>query len=301
MEEREKLVLQLEFLIELDRRKLFFHYESLRDFVMSECGMEEWNAEKRIRAARMLRRLPELKPLLESGGLNITLLELAQGYANREKLDDVELTSLLVEMSGMSCRKAKRFLGSRYPLTTELPRDRICPLNDEWSQVSCVMRNSVLDKIDELKGLLAHSHPGISLGELMELLVTDYHTRHHPEQKAKRAEMRAEKKGEKESPREAVQSPTAQWVPSSIEKRVPTQALIHELTLKEGYQCAYVDPASQKKCQSKFGLEVDHIRAWSEGGQTELSNLRYLCRNHHRRVSFKQFGESSKYFGPKRE
>src|ERR1700728_1150890 len=77
--EREKLVLQLEHIAELDRRKLFLHYDSLRAFLVGEYSMEGWTAERRIRIARMLKRFPELKAKLESGKLNITLIELAQG------------------------------------------------------------------------------------------------------------------------------------------------------------------------------------------------------------------------------
>src|SRR3954454_22110609 len=90
VDEREKLVLQLEHIAELDRRKLFFHYSSLRAYLVEEHGMEEWNAERKIRAARMLRRLPEVKEKLESGNLNLSLLEIAQGCAHREKLSTPE-------------------------------------------------------------------------------------------------------------------------------------------------------------------------------------------------------------------
>src|SRR5688572_7182110 len=79
IEEREKLVLQLEHITELDRRKLFFHYDSLRSYLVSEHGLEEWRAERLIRTARILKRFPDLKSKLESGQLNLTLLEIASG------------------------------------------------------------------------------------------------------------------------------------------------------------------------------------------------------------------------------
>src|SRR5262249_10898663 len=103
---------------------------------------------------------------------------------------------------------------------------------------------------------------------------------------------------------EVTKSPAAPRVPDEAfqgEGRTPSQPLVHALTLKSGYVCSYVDPMTQKRCDSTFALEIDHRSAWSEGGQTKLSNLRYLCRNHHRRVSFLKFGESSKYFRQKQE
>ena len=94
MEEQEKLALQLTLLAEMDRRKLFFHYSSLRAYLVEEHGMEEWCAERRIRAARMLKRFPTLKAMIESGRLNLTLLEIVQGCAHREKLSDPEIQEL---------------------------------------------------------------------------------------------------------------------------------------------------------------------------------------------------------------
>jgi hypothetical protein len=36
-------------------------------------------------------------------------------------------------------------------------------------------------------------------------------------------------------------------------------------------------------CSSRIGLDVHHIRPWSDGGPTDLSNLGAYCRNHHAR------------------
>jgi hypothetical protein len=157
IEERERLVLTLEAIAELDRRKLFFHCSSLRAYLVEECGMEEWQAERRIRAARLLQRFPELKQRLESGKLNLTLMELAQGCAHREKLPDQDLWDLLEAVSGMSSRRAMREIASRYPRTTILPKDQIRPLNEDFSEVRFTASQELLEKLEEIRGLLAHS------------------------------------------------------------------------------------------------------------------------------------------------
>ena len=41
-------------------------------------------------------------------------------------------------------------------------------------------------------------------------------------------------------------------------------------------------------CQSKFSVEVDHIRPWAKGGKTVIENLRLLCRNCNQRAAIKQ-------------
>jgi hypothetical protein len=306
VDEREKLVFQLEHISELDRRKLFFHYSSLRAYLVEEYGFEEWSAERKIRAARLFNRFPDLKLKMESGKLNFTLLELAQGCAHREKLSDSELWEILEAISGMSCRSAKREIASRYPASLDLPIDRVIPLTSEFSEVRFVASQELLSKLEEIRGLLAHSHPQLKMGELIDILATEYRERHHPEEKARRAEERETKKKEKKEEKEEgkgdknqseiVESPTVPRLKNQFEKRTPSQAIVYKLTRTEGYCCSYVDPVTQRKCLSKRGLEIDHIQAWSDGGETALANLRYLCKNHHARVSFLKFGESSKYF-----
>jgi 5-methylcytosine-specific restriction endonuclease McrA len=295
IEEREKLVEALESIIEMDRRKLIFHYSSLRACLVAEHGMEESQAERKIRSARMMRRFPELKSKLESGKLNLTLMELALGCAHREKLSDDELWELCEAISGMSTRAATREIACRYPESFGAPKDRIRPINEELSEVRFTAPQELLDKLDEIRGLLAHSHPHLTLAELIDILATEYRERHHPEAKARRAE-------ERRKVGEAVESPTAPRATSlETEKRVPPRPVVHALTRQAGYVCSYVDPVSQKPCLSKHALQIDHRWAWSLGGKTELSNLRYLCRNHHARVSFLQFGESARYIRSKRE
>lgn len=326
IEEREKLALQLEYIAELDRRKLFHHYSSLRSFLVEEYGMEEWNAERKIRVARLLKRFPEIKGMLQTGKLNLTLLEIAMGCAHREKLSCPEISEILQAVSGKSCRGAMREIASRYPQTSELPKDKIRPINADYSEVRFVASHELLEKLDEIRGLLAHSHPeGLAMGELIDVLASEYRERHHPEEKARRAKFREEKAEEKRQLEESEsrESPTAPWarpektdsstteVQSSYEApqnktvrtdvRIANRSITHQLTNRDGYQCSYIDDVTKKRCLSKHGLEIDHIKAWSRGGNTELSNLRYLCSHHHQRVSFLQFGESSKYFETKRE
>jgi hypothetical protein len=255
--------------------------------------MEEWAADRKIRASRLMKRYPELKRLLESGKLNLSLLELVQGYVHREKLNDSEFAELIAVVSGLSKRAATKVLASRYPESIELPRDQIRPIGQKHSEVRFVADESLLEKIEEVRGLLAHSRPKATLAEILDHLATDYLRRNHPEEKARRAQ-------EREAKKEALSTPRVESEPPSpAPARVPSHAIIHKLTRQEGYSCSYINPLTGKRCSSRHGLQIDHIQAWSKGGKTELKNLRYLCQGHHQRVSFVEFGESSKYFGPK--
>jgi len=158
VEERENFVQQLEHIMELDRRKLFFEHASLWAYLIEEVGMEDSAAERKIRASRLLKRFPEIKELLAAGKLNISLLELALGCANREKLNDAGLRDVMMAIVGMSCKKAKREIASLFPRSSEdLPHDRILPLNDDYSEVRFTASHSLLEKLDEVRGLLSQT------------------------------------------------------------------------------------------------------------------------------------------------
>ncbi|TVQ79556.1 MAG: HNH endonuclease [Bradymonadales bacterium] len=47
--------------------------------------------------------------------------------------------------------------------------------------------------------------------------------------------------------------------------------------------CVFVEPGSGRACGSSFGLEWDHLREFSRGGDSSEANLRLLCRQHNNR------------------
>jgi hypothetical protein len=325
VDERSNLARQLEVLFEMDRRKTFFHYPSLRSYLISEHGFEEWAADRRIRIARLLGRFPEIKALIKSGRLNLTLIELALGCSHREKLGDEELSDLLQAISGKSCRAAQKEIARLYPADFELPKDRVRPLSEEHSEVRFVAPQELLDKLDDIRGLLAHSRPQISMAELIDVLASDFKERYHPECKAKRAEEREKRKADKEreqkarppksvvesagqasesdekfaAPRDEVEA-NAQVEGAVKEdldenKRFPSAALLHQLVRTKGYRCHHKDPVTEKLCGSTYRLELHHLQAWAKGGKTTLENLIFVCINHHRRLSYLEFGDRKKY------
>jgi 5-methylcytosine-specific restriction endonuclease McrA len=260
--------------------------------------MESWEAEKKIRASRILIKFPEILKDIESGKLNLTLIELARGCAAREKLSDTELKKVLEAINGMSCRGAAREIASLYPQSFVTPFDRITPITAELSEVRFVTHNGLLDLLEEIKGLLAHSHQKLNMQDLIHILAAEFRERHHPAEKAKRAQAREAKKVQAQEAEPSAQRGVEK---QAMQSRTPNMALVHQLTMQTEYKCSYIDETTQKSCGATFGLEIDHVKPWSHGGKTELNNLRYLCRAHHQRVSFLKFGEPKKFTCRKRE
>ncbi len=235
-------------------------------------------------------------------------------------------------MQGSTCKAAARELASQFPHSTEIPRDRIRPFSDEHSQVTFVAPNALIEKLDEIKDFLAHSHPGITLATLIDLLADDYVDRHSLERQAKRAQERAKARAQirdkekaerdqaensskaseyppKESENtqktgELVESQSAPTAHVSFcsglggqdQKRTLSQTMLHELINTKGYRCSFVNPVTKQQCVSKRGLEIHHIRPYSHGGPTNIANCALVCFPHHQRISYLQFGDRSKYF-----
>ena len=209
-----------------------------------------------------------------------------------------------------------------HPQSHKLPKDRIRPLTDNLSVVQFVAPDDLLEKPEDIRGLLASSSPKLSLAELFNV-ATEYWDRHHPEARAKRAEKRAQQRGARKEGEEqsielatdslnvepsvnAQNSPLSEASPSTklmsdlpekfampksrdAGRRTLPKALFYALITRDGFRCSYQDPVTHIRCNSQFRLEVDHKVPWSKKGETALENCRLLCIRHHRRVSYLEF------------
>jgi len=50
--------------------------------------------------------------------------------------------------------------------------------------------------------------------------------------------------------------------------------------VRDGYQCAYVDPDNGRRCCETRFLEFQHVEAFSRGGVHSVENLKLFCRGH---------------------
>ena len=60
---------------------------------------------------------------------------------------------------------------------------------------------------------------------------------------------------------------------------------------RDGSKCSYVDPQTNRKCDSAFKLQFDHVKEFSKGGSNRIENLRLLCNNHNQ---LRNFGKLSR-------
>jgi len=95
LKERENLTEVLEFLREVDRRRLYAesNHSSLWSFCTTELKYSAGAASRRIEAMRLLKDLPDLKEDLVSGKQNLSSLALAQNFFRAEEKNSKNMVS----------------------------------------------------------------------------------------------------------------------------------------------------------------------------------------------------------------
>ena len=187
-----------------------------------------------------------------------------------------EKLELLEKLENKSSREAEKILLALAP--TCQGRERIKPVSPENLEFRFTAPAELLEKINELKALLAHSHPNASLAELF-MLAVDVGIAHHRKRRSC---------GRREDSRETQQS-----APKNSDSPVPPR--VTPPGLNERYVPAQLKREiwSQKKCEncgSKFALEIDHRIPFAKGGTTSSENLRLLCKSCNQRAAIVTFG-----------
>ena len=116
-----------------------------------------------------------------------------------------------------------------------------------------------------------------------------------PEEREMRREMKIQKQVEKKlSPQQTLLS---ELTPTSEQKSPPRnehsrnrhipQSIRDKVWVRDHGECQYQDPKTGRVCGSKHGVQLDHIKPYSAGGEHTPQNLRLLCgpHNQHRNVA----------------
>jgi len=112
LEEKSATAKVLEYLIEIDNRKLWIKegYASMYDFCIRYLGYSEGEANRRIQAARLSQRVEAVKPLLEKGEISLTNLTLLSPVLTPENANEI-----LPKVIGQPSRKVEAILQEHFP------------------------------------------------------------------------------------------------------------------------------------------------------------------------------------------
>ncbi|MEZ0393034.1 MAG: HNH endonuclease, partial [Pseudobdellovibrionaceae bacterium] len=201
-----------------------------------------------------LKELPEIEEKIESGEISLSHINLAQKYFQKTNLNKEEKLEIFEQISSRSVREAEKITASLLDLPIEKP-DRIQVVAKETIELKFQANEGLRDKIETLKGYLAHSNPNMNLGELFEKLC-DLGLREYDSSRAFRKRRVINLKSKAQVKR--------------------------EVFLRAKNQC--------ENCRSTYALEIDHIQPKALGGSDESDNLRLLCKSCNQRAAINVFG-----------
>ncbi len=291
--EREATVRVLKNFIEIDRRRIFsaLGKGSFKDFVMSRYRFSEDEAWRRINAMKLLREIPEVEEKMESGSISMTHLGVAQSlFKHESKKHDRTFTpeeklEVLEKMENTSTREAQRMAFSMASSPMFDVQDKIRPVGAETIEIKFAAPNELEQKLDRLKGLLAHSHPNITMAELIDKLCDLGLEEWDPAQKIVKA------RKSHAAPR--TETDTEGKVAAKVQPMRETISahLKREVWLRDNSRCC--------NCGSGYALQIDHCKPVAFGGESTLENLRLLCRSCNQRAAIENLGISKmqEHFG----
>lgn len=176
--ETENTLRVLHHLREVDKRKLFskLKYKSLLDYAENRLCYPYDQAWRRIEATRLLKEMPEIEDKIADGTLNLTNIGYAQAAFKSEAKKLAPLCKeakleFLSQIENKSTRATQKLVAEKFGAET-LIRETVKPVSATLSMLSVPVTDEFLAKLDELKGLRAHSHLNISTAELLDYAVS---------------------------------------------------------------------------------------------------------------------------------
>lgn len=293
--ERSLVVQILEYLREVETRKLHLArgYSSMFSFCTENLGYSEAEAHIRIQAMRLTKEVPEVAQNIEEGTLSLSVAAMAQNQFRKEdfkrkskgatKLSASEKSEIILELQSCSKKEATEKLAERFALPT------VTKLTFEASE-------ELVDKIDQLKNLLAHKNFNGDLGKLIEIMADT--TLKHLEKKMGLEKSRHENaariddclKGSADHQSTLPDKVSARQNvvrKSMVRSRYIPSAIRQEVWFRSKGKCQYIDSKTGRQCKSGHALQIDHIYEFAKGGENNVENLRLLCAGHNQFRNFR--------------
>jgi len=279
----------LAHLVEVEERRM--HLEaacpSLFQFCVQRLGMSEDEACRRIHAARLAHRFPDLLVRIERGDLTLSTMALLQ-----DALTETSYEELVEAAAGKTKAEVQALLAQRSPrpdvpaaITTiaaqpTIPNvgvapaaaagPQLTPLSETRHKVQFTASDELRKKLEHAQDLMRHANAEGDLAVVVERAVDLLLEKLEKQRLGKTSRPRA--------PRE--QSDTV-----SVSR--PTRRAVFE---RDGERCTFVD-ADGHRCPATTWLELDHIVPRGRGGTSDLGNLRVRCRAHNLLYAEQTFGK----------
>ena len=338
--------------IEARRLYLRRGFSSLFDYAVRELGYTDSAASRRINAMRLCKEFEEVREGLQDGSITLTTAAQLQNAFDRQKrnrrrrergpvvgsgpaaprqdsllappdgtaeppepapvLDVSARKALVKQAAGKSTRQVQELLAGVDP-ELAVSADKVRPLGNGRYEMKVVVDAECHRALEQLRGLISHVDPHMTLGQLVGRLAREGLDRHDPARPPRRprtgnrsasgdgtSAAKAPASGSITSAPKTKRNPDRQARSAAHRNAQPTRAATsapkrsapsgraipaavrRQVWQRDAGRRSYVDPRSGRRYASRHLLQTDHRFPFALGGGTEPDNLRLLCATHYR-------------------
>lgn len=249
--ERKITHLILWHILEIENRRLYADrgFSSCFEYLTQGLGYSEGSANRRLQSARLLKQVPDAAEKIEAGSLKLSQLAQMQKCLRHEKQKGKPLTTeraqeILSLVENKNTFETEKVLAKEFDRCVEI-REKLRPQKDNSVKLEIILTAEQMKELELAKSLLSHACPEGTWAEVISYLVRNHNKK-----------------------------------PKSTARSYLPVKLRRELFSKANHRCEYIDPVTQRKCTSKYQLQIDHLVPIAKGGGDKSTNLRLLCRTH---------------------
>ncbi len=286
--ERKIMHLVLTHILEIMDRKLCAEvgFDSMYTMMTKKYGYSEPSALRRINAAKLLRKVPEVADRLKAGTLNLSQAVLLQKCLESEAkkgdfVSEIKTQEILEKLENCNGFESRQVLAKEFDLPLKV-QEIVRPQKDESVRLEITFTKEQFEELKKAKSLLSHiAHTG-SLAEVISVLARKF----NQSKLGKPDEIKIPTKSQIEASSDSKNKPpvgsaTELTEKMTVNKKRPNipMHLKRKLYLEAKGCCQYESPDGSH-CGSQFQIQIDHVIPVRWGGTSSPENLRLLCRTH---------------------
>ena len=275
----------LAHLAEVDERRLHVElgFSSLFAYCTERLGMSESVAGRRITAARVCRKFPQVFARVAQGALNLTTLCALNPHLSTKNAEE-----LFEACANPSRLQVEEILAARFPKADLRERVRVEALSPDRYGVQFTADSEFRELLEQARALASHQLPGGNMNDVLKLALKAFVRDTEKRRFAVGRKPRVAKKSgvstkQSHSPGEDASRPKPT-------RHVPA-AVAREVYVRDQRRCTFV-AKDGRRCGCRVFLELDHVRPFAAGGAATASNLRLRCRAHNQWHARRFFGRS---------
>jgi hypothetical protein len=267
------------YINEIEYRRSFAElgYESMTKYLTRGMGYSESSAYERVKAARLLRKIPHLGEKIEKGALNLTQMVQVSTCLNKDAKASGEFNidkavQVFAQIETKSGFTTQKILAVEFNQPIQM-HEVLKPQRDESVRLELTLTDSQMEKLRHVKDLLTHSLPHGNWADVITFLAEKHIQKIEGKAIVKSGDSLSEGK-------EQVSIAVAPSATVARKRKYISLATRREVMAKAGNRCEYVDDQSKRRCEGKYQVQTDHRIAVAHGGTNHPANLRALCRTH---------------------